>query len=106
MKSYKIASIAGDGIGKEVVPESLKVLKEAAKKHQFKIAFDEFDFSSCDYLCSQTKTIAGISSLFERMISATWPLFCPILSAVLSRPVTSHVLSCPVLSEHTIMQSK
>ena len=49
MKSYKIASIAGDGIGKEVVPESLKVLKEAAKKHQFKITFDEFDFSSCDY---------------------------------------------------------
>ena len=31
MKKYKIASIAGDGIGKEVVPESLKVLKEAAK---------------------------------------------------------------------------
>ena len=49
MKSYKIASIAGDGIGKEVVPESLKVLKEAAKKHQFKIHFDEFDFSSCEY---------------------------------------------------------
>jgi len=26
MKSYKIASIAGDGIGKEVLPESLKIL--------------------------------------------------------------------------------
>jgi len=49
MKHYKIATIAGDGIGKEVVPESLKVLKEVAKKHQFKINFDEFDFSSCDY---------------------------------------------------------
>jgi len=49
MKHYKIAAIAGDGIGKEVVPESLKVLKEAAKKHQFKIDFDEFDFASCDY---------------------------------------------------------
>ena len=49
MKSYKIASIAGDGIGKEVLPESLKVLKETAKKHQFKIQFDEFDFASCDY---------------------------------------------------------
>ena len=49
MKHYKIASIAGDGIGKEVVPESLKVLKEVAKKHQFKIDFDQFDFSSCDY---------------------------------------------------------
>ena len=49
MKNYKIASIAGDGIGKEVLPESLKILKEAAKKHQFQIQFDEFDFASCDY---------------------------------------------------------
>ncbi len=49
MKSYKIASIAGDGIGKEVMPESLKILKETAKKHQFNIHFDEFDFASCDY---------------------------------------------------------
>ena len=49
MKSYKIATIAGDGIGKEVVPESIKVLKEIAKKHQFQIHFDQFDFASCDY---------------------------------------------------------
>ena len=25
MKNYKIAAIAGDGIGKEVLPESLKI---------------------------------------------------------------------------------
>ncbi|MDB9799494.1 tartrate dehydrogenase [Pelagibacteraceae bacterium] len=49
MKEYKIATIAGDGIGKEVVPEGLKVLKEIAKQHQFNIKFDEFDFSSCAY---------------------------------------------------------
>ena len=49
MKSYKIASIAGDGIGLEVVPPSIKILKEVAKKHNFEIQFDEFDFSSCDY---------------------------------------------------------
>ena len=34
MKHFKIASIAGDGIGKEVMPVSLKVLKEVAKKYQ------------------------------------------------------------------------
>ena len=39
MKEYNIASIPGDGIGKEVVPEGLKVLQEAAQKHQFKINF-------------------------------------------------------------------
>ncbi len=49
MKNYKIATIAGDGIGKEVMPECIKVLKETAKKHQFNIQFDEFDFASCDY---------------------------------------------------------
>ena len=49
MKNYKIATIAGDGIGKEVVPESIKILKEVAKKHQFQIQFDDFDFASCDY---------------------------------------------------------
>jgi len=49
VKNYKIASIAGDGIGKEVLPESLKVLKKVAKKHQFQIEFDKFDFASCDY---------------------------------------------------------
>ena len=46
MKNYKIASIAGDGIGKEVIPESIKILKETARKHQFNIQFDEFDFAS------------------------------------------------------------
>ena len=49
MKEYNIASIPGDGIGKEVVPEGLKVLKDAAEKHQFKINFTEYDFASCDY---------------------------------------------------------
>ena len=49
MKSYNIASIEGDGIGKEVVPQAHKVLKKIAEKHQFKLAIDEFDFASCDY---------------------------------------------------------
>ena len=41
MKEYNIACIAGDGIGTEVVPEGLKILKEAALKHQFKVNFTE-----------------------------------------------------------------
>ena len=49
MKEYKIACIAGDGIGKEVVPEGVKILNSVAEKHQFKIKFDEYDFASCDY---------------------------------------------------------
>ena len=49
MKEYNIACIPGDGIGKEVVPEGVKILNEAAQKHQFKINFEEYDFASCDY---------------------------------------------------------
>jgi tartrate dehydrogenase/decarboxylase/D-malate dehydrogenase len=49
MREYNIACIAGDGIGKEVVPEGIKILKDTAEKHQFKINFENYDFASCDY---------------------------------------------------------
>ena len=45
----RIAVIAGDGIGKEVVPEGLRVLEAAAARHGLAFRFDEFDFASCDY---------------------------------------------------------
>jgi tartrate dehydrogenase/decarboxylase / D-malate dehydrogenase len=41
--------IAGDGIGKEVVPEGVRVLEAAAKRHDLDLRFDEFHFASCDY---------------------------------------------------------
>jgi tartrate dehydrogenase/decarboxylase/D-malate dehydrogenase len=44
-----IAVIAGDGIGKEVVPEGMRVLETVAKRHGLDLRFDEFDFASCDY---------------------------------------------------------
>ena len=49
MKEYNIACIAGDGIGKEVLPEGIKILNETAQKHQFKINLEQYDFASCDY---------------------------------------------------------
>src|SRR5271154_5941071 len=48
-KQYRIAVIPGDGIGKEVVPEGLRVLEAAAKKHGVAVHFDHFDFASYDY---------------------------------------------------------
>jgi len=48
-RGYKIAVIPGDGIGREVVPEGVRVLDTAAKKYGFKLQLDEFDFASCDY---------------------------------------------------------
>jgi tartrate dehydrogenase/decarboxylase/D-malate dehydrogenase len=45
----RIAVIAGDGIGTEVMPEGIRVLEAAAKRYQLDLHFDHFDFSSCDY---------------------------------------------------------
>ncbi|MEN9418879.1 MAG: hypothetical protein RI988_2499 [Pseudomonadota bacterium] len=45
----RIAVIAGDGIGQEVMPEGLRALDAAARR--FGIAWhpDTFDFANCDY---------------------------------------------------------
>ena len=48
-KQYRIAVIPGDGIGKEVMPEGLRVIEAAAKKHGVTVQFDHFDFASYDY---------------------------------------------------------
>jgi tartrate dehydrogenase/decarboxylase/D-malate dehydrogenase len=48
-RTYRIAVIPGDGIGKEVVPEGLRALEAAAKKYRFALELDEFDFASVDY---------------------------------------------------------
>jgi tartrate dehydrogenase/decarboxylase/D-malate dehydrogenase len=45
---YRIAVIPGDGIGKEVVPEGLRVLDAVATKFDIAFQWDQFDWS-CDY---------------------------------------------------------
>ncbi len=46
---YRLAVIPGDGIGKETVPEGLRVLEAAAARHGFRLETDQFDFASCDH---------------------------------------------------------
>lgn len=41
--------LAGDGIGKEVMPEGVHVLDAVARKYGVSFHFDHFDFASCDY---------------------------------------------------------
>jgi tartrate dehydrogenase/decarboxylase/D-malate dehydrogenase len=48
-KTLRIAAIAGDGIGKEVLPEGLKVLEAAAKRFGLALEFTHFEWASCDY---------------------------------------------------------
>ncbi len=44
-KRYRIAVIPGDGIGKETVPEGLKVLDAAARRFGFEVAETHYDWS-------------------------------------------------------------
>jgi tartrate dehydrogenase/decarboxylase/D-malate dehydrogenase len=47
MKTFHIAVIPGDGIGKEVVPEGIRVLDVAARRFGFQFDWQGFDWS-CD----------------------------------------------------------
>ena len=48
-QTYKIAVIPGDGIGKEVIPEGLRVLEAAAKRFDIALKFTHIEWASCDY---------------------------------------------------------
>jgi len=47
--TQKIAVIAGDGIGKEVVPAAIEVVEAAARRFDLDLAWTEFDWS-CERL--------------------------------------------------------
>ena len=47
---YRIASIPGDGIGNEVVPEGIKVLEAVAPRFDIELEFEHFDWSCERYL--------------------------------------------------------
>ena len=49
MSKKRIAVVAGDGIGKEVMPEGIRVMEAASSKFGIDLAFDHFDFASWDY---------------------------------------------------------
>ena len=48
MKHYEIVNIPGDGVGKEVANEAVKIINAAADKYDFKVSYEEFDWG-CDY---------------------------------------------------------
>jgi tartrate dehydrogenase/decarboxylase/D-malate dehydrogenase len=54
MKNYKVAVVPGDGIGNEVVPESLKVLDVLAAKFGFQFSYKNYDYS-CVYFLKHGK---------------------------------------------------
>jgi tartrate dehydrogenase/decarboxylase / D-malate dehydrogenase len=50
MKTFNIAVVAGDGIGKEVVPEGIRVLDVAGQRFGFQISWQAFDWSCETYV--------------------------------------------------------
>jgi tartrate dehydrogenase/decarboxylase/D-malate dehydrogenase len=50
LKTFHIAVIAGDGIGKEVVPEGIRVLNAAAERFGFALDWHAFDWSCDNYV--------------------------------------------------------
>ncbi|MBX3604905.1 MAG: tartrate dehydrogenase [Piscinibacter sp.] len=48
-KTYRIAVIPGDGIGKEVMPEGVRVLEAAARRFGFALDLVPVEWASCDY---------------------------------------------------------
>jgi tartrate dehydrogenase/decarboxylase / D-malate dehydrogenase len=80
---HRIAVIAGDGIGTEVMPEGLRVLDAAARRFGIGLQFDHFDFSSCDYYSRHGKMmpdnwkdlIGGHDAIFFGAVG--WPATVP-----------------------------
>ena len=49
MAEHRIAVIPGDGIGNEVVPEGIRVLEAAARKHGIELRWEQFPWSCAWY---------------------------------------------------------
>lgn len=48
-KTCRIAAIPGDGIGKEVLPEGIRVLQAAAERWDLSLSFEQIEWASCEY---------------------------------------------------------
>jgi tartrate dehydrogenase/decarboxylase/D-malate dehydrogenase len=83
MTTHRIAAIAGDGIGTEVMPEGLRVLDAAARRFGIALQVDEFDFANCAYYAKHGKMmpddwkerIGGHDAIFFGAVG--WPATVP-----------------------------
>ena len=66
-RTHRIAVIAGDGIGKEVVPEGQRVLEAAGRKFGFALDWDEKPWS-CDYYAKHGRMMPedGLGEIRDR----------------------------------------
>jgi tartrate dehydrogenase/decarboxylase/D-malate dehydrogenase len=83
MKTHKIAVIAGDGIGKEVMPEGLRALEATAQRFDIKLEFTTFEWADCDYYAKHGKMmpddwkaqLSGFEAIYFGAVG--WPDIVP-----------------------------
>ncbi len=83
MKRSKIAVIAGDGIGKEVMPEGLRVLQAADRRFDLGLEFAHFDWAHCDYYAQHgqmmpsdwKQQLSGFDAIYFGAVG--WPATVP-----------------------------
>jgi tartrate dehydrogenase/decarboxylase/D-malate dehydrogenase len=81
--SFSIALIAGDGIGKEVMPEGLRVVQAAAKRFDIQLELKVVDWASCDYYATHGQMmpddwkdqLAGCDAIYFGAVG--WPATVP-----------------------------
>jgi tartrate dehydrogenase/decarboxylase/D-malate dehydrogenase len=80
---FRIAAIAGDGIGKEVLPEGLKVLEAASQRFGLQLEFTHFPWASCDWYLKTgdmmppdwKEQLAGMDAIYFGAVG--WPALVP-----------------------------
>ena len=82
-KTYRIAVIPGDGIGKEVAPEGMRVVQAAAQRFGITLKPTHIDWASCDYYASHgtmmpadwKQQLQGIDAVYFGAVG--WPATVP-----------------------------
>jgi tartrate dehydrogenase/decarboxylase/D-malate dehydrogenase len=82
-KTYKIAVIPGDGIGKEVMPEGLRCLDAVARQEDIDFEFIHIDWASCDWYQKTGQMmpsdwfdqVAGLDAIYFGAVG--WPKTVP-----------------------------
>ena len=82
-RPYKIALIAGDGIGKEVMPEGLRVVQAAAERFGIELQYTTMEWASCDYYAAHgqmmpddwKQQLIGMDAIYFGAVG--WPAIVP-----------------------------
>ena len=82
-ETYRVALIPGDGIGKEVAPEGVRVVQAAARRYGIALALTPIDWASCDYYrqhgdmmpADWKRQLEGMDAIFFGAVG--WPATVP-----------------------------